>query len=644
LKISTETIEEVKKRIDIVDVIGDFVQLKKSGSTYRAKSPFTDERTPSFFVVPHKDLFKDFSSGKAGDAITFVMEHDGLSYIESITYLAKKYGVEIKEEEIPNEQLQQQYNERESLFIVLNFAKEHYKVLLHNHKEGKSIGYSYFKERGFDNQIIEKFELGYALNDWDNLLQTAIQKGYKKEILDKAGLISIKDDKSYDRFRGRVIFPIHNSTGKTIAFGARTLSKDKKQPKYLNSPETDVYHKSNILYGIFQARQAIRKEDKCYLVEGYTDVISMHQAGVENVVASSGTALTKEQIKLIGRHSENITVLFDGDEAGMRASIRGIDMILEEGMNVRIIPFPDGEDPDSYAKKIGPFNFKEFLKNNEQDFIRFKAELFTKNAQNDPIKKADAINEIVESISKVPDPVRRQVYIKECASILQLGEDVLIAEMNNILLSKHSKEDIKLRRERAQAVSHEAEHSKKEEVEELLEQQLQKVDPLELQERECIKILVNYGFNEIENQYKLIDHYLEELENIEFKTPILNEILNIFRNEVKKGTILGLDDFYKISSNEIKMELLKHFDSIKYTVSENWQKHKIFPPNEYTPSQSAYVNILRLKFRKIRELFFHNQEQLKKAGTDNVEDLLKISMELKKMEMEFAKPLGIVIS
>ncbi|MCK5281490.1 MAG: DNA primase, partial [Cyclobacteriaceae bacterium] len=371
MSVSQTTIDEIKSRIDIIDVISDFVTLKRTGQHYKGKSPFSDEKTPSFIVFPRNQNFKDFSSGKQGDAISFIMEYDGLSYIEAIKYLAKKYGIEIVEEEQSPEAVLKQ-NERESLFIILNYAKDYFKKTLFETEEGKSIGLTYFKERGFTEETIQKFELGYSLDQWNALETEAKSKGYNPDLLEKAGLIIRKEESQYDRFRGRVIFPIHNSTGKAIAFGARILKNVKNQPKYLNSPETDVYHKSDVLYGLFQSGRAIRQMDNCFLVEGYTDVISLHQHGVENVVSSSGTSLTENQIKLIHRHTENITVLFDGDDAGIRASLRGIDMILQQGMNVKAVVFPGGEDPDSYSRKLGALDFQQFLKENAEDFIHFK--------------------------------------------------------------------------------------------------------------------------------------------------------------------------------------------------------------------------------------------------------------------------------
>ena len=359
--ISRETIDEVKNRIDIVDVISDFVSLKRSGQNYKALSPFNNEKSASFFVVPGKGIFKDFSSGKGGDAITFVMEHEGMSYTEAIRFLARKYGVEIKENAQSDEQREQQ-SEREGLYILMNYAKDYYKENLTQTEEGRGIGLSYFHERGFNDRTIQKFELGFALEGWNNLSDRAIKDNYNKELLEKTGLVVKNEDgRTYDRFRGRVIFPVHNLTGKVIAFGARMLGKEKNQPKYINSPETEIYHKSQVLYGLYQAKNSIRQHDNCILVEGYTDVISMHQADVENVVASSGTALTEDQIKLIRRFTENVTVLFDGDSAGIKAALRGIDLILKGGLNVRVVLLPDQEDPDSYSRKVGTTEFQKYL-------------------------------------------------------------------------------------------------------------------------------------------------------------------------------------------------------------------------------------------------------------------------------------------
>lgn len=427
--ISKTTIDNVYETARLEEVIGDFVQLKKSGSNFKGLSPFSDERTPSFMVSPVKQIWKDFSSGKGGNVVAFLMEHEHFSYPEAIRYLAKKYNIEIEETEQTDEQ-KEQANERESMYLVSEYASKHYKDILWNTELGKAIGLSYFKERGFTDETIKKFGLGYNLDQWDAFTKSALEDGYKLEYLSKTGLTIVKEQaggeaRKFDRFKGRVMFPIHSMSGRVLGFGGRILNNDKKAAKYLNSPESDIYHKSKVLYGIYYAKQAIAKENNCFLVEGYTDVIQMNQRGIENVVASSGTALTPEQIRLINRLTKNITVLFDGDAAGLRASLRGIDLILEQGMNVKVCSFPEGEDPDSFAKNNTYEDVVLYLEENAKDFIQFKTSLLAKEAADDPIKRADTVRDIVNSIAKIPDRIQKEIYIQECAKIMQISEEVL---------------------------------------------------------------------------------------------------------------------------------------------------------------------------------------------------------------------------
>ncbi|MGB2127848.1 MAG: DNA primase [Flavicella sp.] len=426
------TIDRVFETARVEEVIGEFVSLKKAGSNFKGLSPFTDEKSPSFMVSPVKQIWKDFSTGKGGNAVTFLMEHEHFSYPEAIKYLANKYNIEV-EEEAQTDAQKEATDERESMYLVSNFAKDYYRDILLKNPKGKAIGLSYFKERGFTDKIIAKFELGYNLDEWSAFTDTAIRKGFDIKYLEKTGLTIVKDSqRQFDRFKGRVLFPIHSMSGRVLGFGGRILKADKKAAKYLNSPESDIYHKSKVLYGIYQAKQTIAKEDMCYLVEGYTDVISMHQAGVENVVASSGTALTPDQIRLIRRLTPNITVLFDGDAAGIRASIRGIDLILEQGMNVKVLIFPDGEDPDTFSKSKSKDELQNYLEDNSKDFINFKVSLLMEDAQNDPIKKANLIRDIVTSISKIPDNIQREVYVQECARVMEISEKVLFNELAQI--------------------------------------------------------------------------------------------------------------------------------------------------------------------------------------------------------------------
>ena len=429
--IDQPTIDRILDAAQIVDIVSDFVTLRKRGVNYVGLCPFHDDKTPSFYVSPSKGLCKCFSCGKGGNAVHFIMEHEQMSYPEALKYLAKKYGIEIKERELSSEEKLMQ-SERESLFIVNNFARDYFQNILKNHVDGRSIGMAYFRNRGFRDDIIEKFQLGYCTESHDAMAQEAIKKGFKKEYLVKTGLCYETDDhRLRDRFWGRVIFPVHTLSGKVVAFGGRVLSSATKgvKVKYVNSPESEIYHKSNELYGIYFAKQAIVKQDRCFLVEGYTDVISMHQSGVENVVASSGTALTPGQIKLIHRFTNNITVLYDGDVAGIKASLRGIDMLLEEGMNIKVCLLPDGEDPDSFARKHNATEFQKFIQDNETDFIRFKTNLLLEDAGKDPIKRAELIGNLVQSISIIPEAIVRDVYIKECSQLLRIEDKLLVSEV-----------------------------------------------------------------------------------------------------------------------------------------------------------------------------------------------------------------------
>ncbi|MFT7072502.1 DNA primase [Patiriisocius sp. Uisw_017] len=479
--INRTTIDNVFETARVEEVIGDFVQLKKSGTNFKGLSPFTDERSPSFMVSPVKQIWKDFSSGKGGNVVSFLMEHEHFTYPEAIKYLAKKYGIEIEETEQTNEE-KEQSNERESLYLVNEFAKQHFHNTLLKTEAGKAIGLSYFKERGFTSETIEKFQLGYALDEWSAFTDAAIKKGYKLEFLEKTGLTIVKEEKQFDRFKGRVLFPILSMSGRTLGFGGRILVNNKKAAKYLNSPESDVYHKSKVLYGIYHAKQAIAKEDKCYLVEGYTDVIQFHQTGIHNVVSSSGTALTSEQIRLVNRLTKNITVLFDGDAAGLRASLRGIDLILEQGMNVRVCTFPEGEDPDSFAKSNTLEELQLYLREQSQDFIAFKASLLANEAGNDPIKKSETIRDMVVSIAKIPDVIKREVYIKECSRIMDISEEVLFNTLAQIL-QKEIKEASK--KQPQKSVPFEVVSEQKKPV--------AKVDVLYSLERKIIELLLLYG-------------------------------------------------------------------------------------------------------------------------------------------------------
>lgn len=510
--ITKESIDKVYDAIRIEEVIGDFVQLKRAGSGYKGLSPFTNERTPSFSVSPSKQIWKDFSSGKGGNAIAFLMEHEHFSYIEAIRYLAKKYNIELEETEL-NDEEKEKANEKEKLFLANDFARDFFHQSLLESEEGKAIGMTYFKERAFTDETIKIFQLGYAIDQKSAFTDTALKKGIKLESLEKTGL-TIVDEQQHklDRFRGRVIFPILSMSGRVLGFGGRILSTEKKLAKYLNSPESEIYHKSNILYGLFQAKSFISKEDNCYLVEGYADVIQLYQRGIKNTVASSGTALTQEQIRLIHRFTPNITILYDGDSAGLKAALRAGDMILAEGMNARICTFPDGDDPDSFAKKNPLEDILEYFKENIQDFIRFKASLLIKEANNDPLKRADTIRNMIESISKISDNIKKEIYIRECAQIMDISEQVLFASLSQISQQQLLKADKELQRS-------------KKEPKPLSVIVPQEINPILTLEKELIRYLLLYGLEECTFEEKFL---FFDKETGEEKTQIFSQKMKVF--------------------------------------------------------------------------------------------------------------------
>ena len=639
--ISRNTIDEIKSRIDIVDVVSDFINLKRSGQNYKALSPFTNEKTASFYVVPTKGIFKDFSSGKGGDGITFVMEHEGMSYTEALRFLAKKYGVEIKEEQIQEKDVAAQ-SERDSLYIVMNFAKDYFKELLHKSEEGLSIGLTYFRERGFTDRNIEKFELGYTLNEWNGFEKTALKAGYSPEILEKAGLIVKRENgNTYDRFRGRVIFPVHNLSGKVIAFGARMLGKEKDQPKYINSPETDIYHKSNVLYGMFQAKNEIRKHDFCYLVEGYTDVISLHQSGIENVVASSGTALTEEQIKLMRRFTENVTVLFDGDAAGIKAALRGIDLVLKGGLNVRIVLLPDGEDPDSFSKKRGSSELVQFLKEHTQDFISFKIDLYTADASKDPIKKAELIRDILTSITAIPDPLKRTVYLQECSKKLEVPVSVLSIEVKKILLSGKTNE---AKSEQRQTQTEDGLSASLADIHTLSKSfLLSSEESLALFEKEFIKVLINQGYSRTAEGEHAYEYLFRDSQDVDFLNSMHQEIVDQYKIEVAKGNPVKPNDFLRALTPDTA-SYVSGFLVQKYFISEGWKKHHIIIGDEYLLDQSSVKVIMQLKLGIILKMLNDNLQKAKELKSEEEQnEMLEIQATLDGYKNEIARNLGRIV-
>ena len=651
--ISRSTIDQVFETARVEEVIGDFVQLKKSGSNFKGLSPFSDERTPSFMVSPVKQIWKDFSSGKGGNVVAFLMEHEHFTYPEAIKYLAKKYNIEIEETEQTSEQ-KEQADERESLYLVNEFANKYFQKVLHKTDQGKAIGLSYFKERGFSTETIEKFNLGYSLNDWNAFTNEALKQGYKLEFLEKTGLTIVKEDKHFDRFKGRIMFPIKSMSGRVLGFGGRILTNDKKAAKYLNSPESEVYHKSKVLYGIFYAKQSIAKEDNCYLVEGYTDVIQLHQRGIKNVVSSSGTALTSDQIRLINRLTKNITVLFDGDAAGIRASIRGIDLILEQGMNVKVCMFPAGEDPDSFAKQNTIEELTLYLNENAKDFIQFKASLLFEDSKNDPIKKADTIREIVNSISKIPDRIQREIYIQECSRIMDISEEVLFSTLAQIGKKEYQEAN--------------KEYAREQKAFEVIrsEKPISKVDVQYQLEKKIIEILLLYGNKEedfedlilkeneegelilepVVNQAKVFEKiYLDLQEDeMEFSNPRFKNLYYTIVDNLNQNPELGLKNFVNTVEPEVANEITTILMEDERHILHNWESKNIYPKGK-TKGIAQLVNetILNLRCflisKKIDELSLQTQNNLTEQHKDVLDEVISYKKLDNLLSRKLQKPL-----
>lgn len=640
----------------VEEVIGDFVQLKRAGSNYKGLSPFSNERTPSFMVSPVKQIWKDFSSGKGGNAIAFLMEHEHFTYPEAIRYLAKKYHIDIEETEQSNEE-KAQADERESLYIVSEYAQQYFQDTLFNTEAGKAIGMTYFKERGFSEETIQKFRLGFSPDEWTAFTDNALAKGYQLEFLEKTGLTIVNGDRKFDRFKGRVMFPIHSMSGRVLGFGGRILTNDKKQAKYLNSPESEIYHKSKVLYGIFFAKQAIAKADNCYLVEGYTDVIQMHQKGIENVVASSGTALTQDQIRLIHRLTPNITVLYDGDAAGLRASIRGVDLILEQGMNVKVCTFPDGDDPDSFARKTAYEDLVLYLENNATDFIRFKASLLMQEAQNDPIKKTETIRDMVESISKIPDLIKREVYVRECATIMDISEQVLFSTLAQIL-KKDFYEGQKVERKQKAAMQV---------VQTPEEAQKRTVNRLEVLEYDLIKNLLLYGNREciftdtilveeedgtlkeqqIQQTLKVYEKIFLELQEdeIELANPNFKQIYELLMGKLSENPNYDVNRI----ANELPIELSEKVSGMLLDDENNqlhdWSKRDIVPKAKDAHLDAIVSDIIL----NIRSLLVHHliqslTQQMAQANEEEKKELLENVMNYIQLQKLLAKRLNIVVN
>ena len=646
--INHETIDNIIQTARIEEVVGDFVTLRRRGVNQIGLCPFHNEKTPSFTVSPAKGIYKCFGCGKAGNPVNFIMEHEHFSYPEALKYLARKYNIEVEEEEQTPEQLQE-LNEKESLYNLNLFAQQYFSKILTESEEGKAIGLSYFKERGMRDDIVNKFQLGFSPGKWEAFSEHAVQQGYKKEYLVKTGLSIEKEDRLYDRFHGRVMFPIHSASGRVIGFGGRILGSDKSHAKYVNSPESEIYNKSKTLYGIYFAKNAIISKDNCLLVEGYTDVISMHQAGIENVVASSGTSLTHDQIRMIQRYTPNISILYDGDPAGIKASFRGIDMIVEQGMNVKIVLFPDGEDPDSYARKHHPTEVESFIAASSVNFILFKTRLLLGETQNDPIKKAALIKEIVNTIALIPDAISRSLYVKECSVLMAISEQVLMSELNKILRAKLKKTSPELDRE-AEVIPREQITS---------EPQIDiDLDSAEHQEREIIRLLLLYGrevipirLNPVEEQevpVGVADFVIHDIthDDMTFENPVYKAIFDEYAGGVETDSIPDRTRFLTHSNHEIAM-LAVNLVFTPYELSENWLKNNIMVTSEETRLQMHVTLALHaFKARKLDKLMAETRRKLAEAtAREDQEALMKTFHELKKQSVLINKDgLGRIIT
>ncbi len=654
------TIDKIIDTARVEDVIGDFITLKKRGANLLGLCPFHGEKSPSFTVSPAKGIYKCFGCGKSGTAINFIMDHESLSYPEALKYLANKYGIEVVEKEITVEEKLIQ-NEKESLYIVMQYAQKYFHDLLLNDDMGRSIGLGYFIERGFRQDIIEKFQLGYSSEERRKFSETAFKNGYKPEYLVKTGMSilsnnhvegsPITEKDIFDRYTGRVMFPIHNITGRVIGFGGRILTSDKKLAKYINSPQTDIYDKSKTLYGLFQAKKNIIQDDNCYLVEGYTDVISMHQSGIENVVASSGTSLTVEQIKLIHRFTKNITILYDGDFAGIKASFRGIDLILEEGMNVRVLLFPDGDDPDSYSKKVSNEEFKEFIKHNSKDFISFKTSLLYKEVENDPIKRAELIKDIVESIAVIPDAINRSVYVKECSKIMDIHEQILQIEINKLIRKKTGKH---LPKDNSNNASNSSNNVNEAPPEEYSEEEKVVDAILDHEEKELLRMMMQYGnvlvdleaedtdSKEINIQLTVCEFVIFELwrDQIQFINPIYQLVLDEFQHELEKGIIPVLQTFTHHQNPAISQVAID-VASFSDVVSPKWEKLGVAIPKEiHAIKRGVEHQLFSLKEKRLSTIISSTKELLKTADPFENEDVFRFLISLENQKKRVNKILG----
>ncbi len=643
--ISQNTIQQILSRIDIIDVVGNYVKLKKRGTNYLGLCPFHNEKTPSFTVSANKEIYKCFGCGKSGNTISFLMEHEKFSYVEALRWLAARYNIEVEETEV-SAQTRQLQQAADSLYILNSFAQQYFSKVLLEDPEGQTIGLSYLLERGFDEEVIKKFQIGYCKEDRTAFVEEALLKQYNRDLLIKSGLAAVRNEELVDNYRGRIIFPVHNTTGKIIGFGARIIKKNDRAPKYINTPENEIYVKSRILYGMYFARQVVDKLDECLLVEGYTDVTSLHQAGIENVVASGGTSLTTEQIRLVKKYTNNLTIIYDGDAAGVKAALRGLDMALEEGLNVKLVLIPDKEDPDSYVKKVGAAAFRQFVADNKKDFILFQVEVSLKDAGNDSQKKAAVVNQIAETLSKInkaEDFTRQQDYIRQCSGLLKIEEEGL-----NNLVNKFIRERIQKMESKA---ANDAEHP-----DPFFDQGMQPTDNFdegfyllqkdELQEKAVIRALIEFGLKPWDEKIRVADYLFEELDDEElFDNRQLWEIAQTFKAWYQAGMEPTARHFFYMENQAMSAQVVSLLE-FPYEVSDKWKNKFLLPVSsrEEMYKEEVISTLSYLKLRKIKRMMEENQRDLEKPHS--MEDqitLLQTHQALKQMERDLLQSLGTVI-
>ncbi len=640
--ITPQTIEQIKNRIDIIDVIGEYVKLKKRGSNYLGLCPFHNEKTPSFTVSPAKELYKCFGCGKSGNTITFLMEHDKMSYVEALKFLANRYNIEIEEtESTPEQKIVQQA--ADSLYIINNFATKIFDEKLFDSEEGQSIALSYLKERGFREEVIKKFQIGYNPNQKNELANALIQHQFNKDFLLKSGLVALRNENELvDNYRGRIIFPIHNNSGKIIGFGARIIGKNDKAPKYINTPENEIYIKSKVLYGSYFARLAIDKADECLLVEGYTDVVSLHQAGIENVVASGGTSLTIDQLRLIKKYSNNLTIIYDGDAAGVKAALRGLDMALEESLNVKLVLIPDKEDPDSYVNKVGATAFKEFIAVNKKDFIIFQLEVMLKEAGNDVTSKSNVVNQIAETLSKInkaEDFTKQQDYIKQCSVLLKIDETGLTNLVNKYKRDKIVKDEKKLPFEEADYF-----HQQSKQPEDVLDENVFLLNQDEAHERNVMRVLLENGLKNWDDQKTMAQYIFEELEAFHFENTQLENLYNTYRKQYEQGLQPDAKSFLYNDDENIR-SLVVSITMFPHELSLKWDEvlEGMHITNRDTSQQDVLMSVNYFKLKKIKKMFEENQRDMEHADFDEQMRLIEIHKNLKEIEKEITRQLGTVI-